>query len=41
MNIIVQLCLENIEIWRRIKTIKEFEWDNRGKIYYQGIMAIP
>lgn len=35
-----QLYSEDVEIWGIIEITKEFEWDNKKKIYYQSMVAI-
>lgn len=39
-NILGQLRLGDKEIWGRIETIKEFEWDKGGGTCYRGTLVI-
>ena len=40
MNILAQLRLGDKEIWGKIETTKEFEWEKRRGTYYQGTITI-
>ena len=40
MNNLAQLQLENMEIWGKIETTKEFEWKKEGGTCYRGTLVI-